>query len=27
VSCKESGVAVVTEALIRLAATFRDMNQ
>jgi hypothetical protein len=27
VSCKESGVAAVTEALIRLAATFRDMNQ
>jgi hypothetical protein len=27
VSCKESGAAAVTEALIRLAATFRDMNQ
>jgi len=27
VSCKESGVAAVTEALICLAATFRDMNQ
>jgi hypothetical protein len=27
VSCKESGVAAVTEALIRLAAAFRDMNQ